>query len=90
MSVYNITFSPTGGTKKAADLFVNSFCPKSVCIDLTNPCTDFAPENVLSGLLTLPLLQKPTLSAVSPVCAASPSAPKSLEMSAKRSLPQAV
>lgn len=42
MSVYNITFSPTGGTKKAADLFVSSFCPKSVCIDLTDPCADFS------------------------------------------------
>lgn len=42
MSVYNITFSPTGGTKKAADLFVNSFCPQSTCIDLTDPGADFS------------------------------------------------
>lgn len=41
MSVYNIIFSPTGGTQKAADLFTEAFCPDSTCIDLTNPETDF-------------------------------------------------
>ncbi len=42
MSVYSIIFSPTGGTKKAADLFVNSFCPESICIDLCSQSTDFS------------------------------------------------
>ena len=36
MSVYNLTFSPTGGTKRAADLFTRSFCPENICIDLTS------------------------------------------------------
>ena len=26
MAVYTIVFSPTGGTKKAADLFAEAFC----------------------------------------------------------------
>ncbi len=41
MSVYSITFSPTGGTQKVADLFARSFCPDSVNIDLTDCETDF-------------------------------------------------
>lgn len=41
MSVYNITFSPTGGTQKVADLFTKSFSPDNVCLDLTNCETDF-------------------------------------------------
>ncbi len=36
MSVYNLTFSPTGGTKRAADLFTKSFCQENICIDLTS------------------------------------------------------
>lgn len=42
MSVYNIVFSPTGGTKKVADLFAGSFCPESTCIDLTERSKDFS------------------------------------------------
>lgn len=42
MSVYNITFSPTGGTQKAADLFLKSFCPENTYIDLTSSETDFS------------------------------------------------
>ena len=40
MSVYEITFSPTGGTKKAADIFTKSFSPESTYIDLCSQKTD--------------------------------------------------
>lgn len=51
MSVYEITFSPTGGTKKAADIFTRSFCPESTYIDLISQKTDyttyaFGPEDI--------------------------------------------
>lgn len=42
MSIYNIVFSPTGGTKKAADLFASSFCPESAGIDLADRSRDFS------------------------------------------------
>lgn len=40
MSVYEITFSPTGGTKKAADIFTKSFSPESTYVDLASQKTD--------------------------------------------------
>lgn len=40
MSVYEITFSPTGGTKKAADIFTKSFSPESTYVDLVSQKTD--------------------------------------------------
>ncbi len=42
MSVYQIVFSPTGATKKAADIFVKSFCPQSTLIDLTDRSQDYS------------------------------------------------
>lgn len=44
MSVYNIVFSPTGGTQKVADIFAESFCVGNTCtyIDLTSYETDFS------------------------------------------------
>lgn len=36
MSVYSIVFSPTGGTKRVADIFVNAFAEKYEEIDLTD------------------------------------------------------
>ncbi len=42
MSVYNIVFSPTGGTRKAADLFTGAYCPEHTCVDLTDYDTDFS------------------------------------------------
>ncbi|MDO5422673.1 MAG: 4Fe-4S binding protein [Eubacteriales bacterium] len=41
MSSYNITFSPTGGTQKAADLFTKAFSNESESIDLTDRNVDF-------------------------------------------------
>ena len=35
MKVYEMIFSPTGGTKKAAGLFMDSFCRERTYIDLT-------------------------------------------------------
>ncbi len=51
MSVYEITFSPTGGTKKAADIFTKSFSSESTYIDLCSQKTDcsaysFQPEDI--------------------------------------------
>lgn len=42
MSVYKIVFSPTGGTKKAADLFTDSFSQENTYIDLCNRSLDFS------------------------------------------------
>lgn len=42
MSVYKITFSPTGGTKKVSDIFTEAFCPESTYIDLTSQKEDFS------------------------------------------------
>lgn len=42
MSVYEIVFSPTGGTKKVSDLFTESFSSESTYIDLLGQKTDFS------------------------------------------------
>lgn len=42
MSVYTLVFSPTGGTKKVADVFANSFCTESTCINLAEHDKDFS------------------------------------------------
>ncbi len=44
MAVYTIVFSPTGGTKKAADLFAEAFCKDYVTIDLTERGRDFSKD----------------------------------------------
>lgn len=53
MSVYEITFSPTGGTKKVSDLFTKSFSGKSLWIDLTNPQQDFSTFSFTSEDLSI-------------------------------------
>lgn len=42
MSVYEIVFSPTGGTKKVSDFFTESFSSESTYIDLLSQRTDFS------------------------------------------------
>ncbi len=42
MSVYDIVFSPTGGTKKVSDIFTRSFCKESSHIDLTDNGAEFS------------------------------------------------
>ncbi len=42
MSVYNITFSPTGGTRKVSELFTDAFCDKYIPVDLCGRSDDFA------------------------------------------------
>lgn len=42
MSVYTILFSPTGGTKRAADRLAENFGSEVQEIDLTNPGADFS------------------------------------------------
>ena len=41
MSIYKIIFSPTGGTDKVADSFVQAFGQEAKTIDLTDFATDF-------------------------------------------------
>ena len=49
MAVYTIVFSPTGGTKKAADLFAEAFCKDYVTIDLTERGRDFSKDSFCAG-----------------------------------------
>ncbi len=42
MSIYEITFSPTGGTKKVSDIFTEAYRPESTYIDLTDRSIDFS------------------------------------------------
>ena len=42
MAVYEIVFSPTGGTKKASAFFTKSFCQDSTYIDLSRKDIDFS------------------------------------------------
>lgn len=42
MSVYEIIFSPTGGTKKVADIITDKLCSEKTIIDLTDIKTDFS------------------------------------------------
>ena len=38
MSVYSVIFSPTGGTKKVADLFASAFADEYKEVDMTDAC----------------------------------------------------
>lgn len=42
MKIYEIIFSPTGGTKKVADIISAGVGADSICIDLTDKDFDFA------------------------------------------------
>ena len=42
MELYKITFSPTGGTQKAADLLVENWEAQSISVDLTDPNAHFS------------------------------------------------
>lgn len=42
MSTYEITFSPTGGTKKVSGLFTQKLDPESIFVDLTDRHIDFS------------------------------------------------
>ena len=42
MSVYQIVFSPTGGTQKVSSIFTKSFSPDSKIIDLCSYEIDFS------------------------------------------------
>ena len=42
MSVYEIHFSPTGGTKKVSDIFTKAFASESTYLDLTKREDDFS------------------------------------------------
>lgn len=42
MSVYQILFSPTGGTKKVSNIFTNAYCTESTVIDLCGREKDFS------------------------------------------------
>lgn len=40
--IYNITFSPTGGTQRVAELLAAGFKEQAECIDLTDAAADFS------------------------------------------------
>ena len=42
MKCYEITFSPTGGTQKAADLLTRELCGEYTSVDLTEQNADFS------------------------------------------------
>lgn len=42
MSVFEIMFSPTGGTKKVSNMFTKAFAPESTVIDLLKKDQDFS------------------------------------------------
>ena len=42
MNVYELYFSPTGGTKKAADLLTDALAPKAAQVNLTDSKTAFS------------------------------------------------
>ncbi len=42
MAVYEMVFSPTGGTKKVSDIFTGAFCKESTFIDLSRRDVDFS------------------------------------------------
>ncbi|WP_366914424.1 hypothetical protein [uncultured Oscillibacter sp.] len=51
MKLYEMTFSPTGGTQKAADLLTEALDGEHTAVDLTDSGTDFSavtltPEDV--------------------------------------------
>lgn len=48
MKVYEVCFSPTGGTKKAADMLAEKISGEHICIDLTDINTEFGSVS-LSG-----------------------------------------
>lgn len=43
MSVFEIMFSPTGGTKKVSNMFTKAFAPESTVIDLLKKIRIFLP-----------------------------------------------
>lgn len=52
MKIYEITFSPTGGTKKVADMLTSEWSSEIFPVDLTDSKTDlgslaFTPEDVV-------------------------------------------
>lgn len=44
MKYYEILFSPTGGTKKVADILMNTLCDESIQVDLMDREADFAAQ----------------------------------------------
>ena len=48
MKLYEICFSPTGGTKKVADMIAKELSEDFQFIDLTDPSADFS-DSVISG-----------------------------------------
>lgn len=49
MNIYEITFSPTGGTQKAADLLTQSLNGSRIAVDLTDTGTDFSTFSLSSA-----------------------------------------
>ena len=48
MKLYEIVFSPTGGTQKVADLLTKTLGEGSAAVDLTDPTADFSDVSLTS------------------------------------------
>ena len=53
MKLYEICFSPTGGTKKAADMLAEEWEEKPVFLDLTDGAADFSGISLEEDALAL-------------------------------------
>lgn len=69
MKIYELFFSPTGGTKKAADILAHSLVDEIVTIDLTDSNTDF--HNVSLSEEDVALIAVPSYAGRVPAPAAS-------------------
>lgn len=49
MAIYEVVFSPTGGTKKVADIVTNAFCEDSSFVDLSKREADFSAISFREG-----------------------------------------
>lgn len=62
MAVYAITFSPVGGTRKAAGFFLKGFCSDGIPIDLTDKALAFSDMAFTARdicLVAVPCLRRP-------------------------------
>ena len=53
MTYYEILFSPTGGTKKVADILMHTLCEESVQVDLMDKGADFSARTFQPGDICL-------------------------------------
>lgn len=62
MKCYEITFSPTGGTQKAADLLTKELSGECTAVDLTKQDADFSAAAFTAedlAVIAVPVLRRP-------------------------------